>query len=94
MANMRAKARPRTSNHRAIGRFTVAVSTVGARAAGAVSVPVAAVIAGPGGKAAVRQPVAGEKADRVVPVTTGIVAGGWVEIRSGLEAGDEVRLPS
>lgn len=71
----------------------VAVSTAGARAAGAVSVPVAAVIAGPGGKAAVRQAVAGEKADRVVPVTTGIVAGGWVEIRSGLETGDEVRLP-
>lgn len=71
----------------------VSVTVVDARRDGVVAVPVAAVVEGPGGKAAVRRVVAGGATDLLVTVTTGIVAGGWIEIRSGLAVGDPVRLP-
>jgi multidrug efflux pump subunit AcrA (membrane-fusion protein) len=37
--------------------------------------------------------VRGDGVDEVVPVDTGLVADGWVEITGGLDAGEEVRLP-
>lgn len=72
----------------------VTITSVDARRDGVVAVPVAAVVEGPSGDAAVRRAstVAGA-ADRLVTVTTGIVAGGWIEIRSGIAVGDPVRLP-
>jgi multidrug efflux pump subunit AcrA (membrane-fusion protein) len=66
------------------------VRTIADRA-GALAVPVGAVVAGPKGPS-VR--VVGSGDDRVVPVTLGIVADGWVEVTLGLAAGTKVRLPA
>jgi peptidoglycan hydrolase-like protein with peptidoglycan-binding domain len=64
---------------------------VGARRDDVVAVPVAALVDDEGEPAVrVVQP---DGADAIVPVATGLVADGWVEITAGLEAGEEVRLP-
>ena len=68
------------------------IEVVDARRNGALAVPVSAIVAAPNGDRAVRVP-AGTTADRVVPVRTGIVSGGWIEIVEGLTAGTLVRLP-
>jgi hypothetical protein len=54
-------------------------------------VPVAAIV-DDGGSPAVRvaQP---DGPDLVVPVETGLVADGWVEITAGLDGGEDIRLP-
>jgi hypothetical protein len=36
---------------------------------------------------------AGADADRLTAVETGLVSDGWIEITTGLKAGDNVRLP-
>lgn len=69
------------------------VTTVDAERRGAVAVPVSALVAGADGTPAVRRPTAPGRPDALVPVTTGMVAGTWVEVVSGLAAGDAVRLP-
>ncbi len=58
---------------------------------GALAAPVAALVDGPGGTPAVR--VVDTQNERVVAVRTGIVADGGVEITSGLNGGELVRLP-
>lgn len=58
---------------------------------GALAAPVAALVDGPDGRPAVR--VVDDQKERVVAVGTGIVADGWVEITSGLNGGELVRLP-
>ena len=78
------------------GRLTGAEATlavVADRRPGVLAVPVAAVSDGPAGDAAVRVAGAGSDADEWRPVELGLVAGGWVEVTAGLEAGEEVRLP-
>jgi Putative peptidoglycan binding domain len=67
------------------------VTLVDARREGVVSVPVAAVI-DDRGSPAVRVAQA-DSPDHVVPVETGLVADGWVEIKAGLDGGEEIRLP-
>jgi hypothetical protein len=67
------------------------VSLIDARRDGVIAVPVAA-IADDGGSPAVRV-VQSDGPDRVVPVQTGLVADGWIEITAGLDGGEEVRLP-
>jgi membrane fusion protein, multidrug efflux system len=67
------------------------VTLVDARREGLVSVPVAAVI-DDRGSPAVRVAQA-DGPDHVVPVETGLVADGWVEIKAGLDGGEEIRLP-
>lgn len=62
-----------------------------ARRDGVIAVPVGAIV-DDGGAPAVRV-VQGSGPDRVIPVETGLVADGWVEITAGLDAGEEVRLP-
>ena len=57
----------------------------------AVVVPVEAVLPNDGAPA-VR--LALGDGDRVVPVETGLVVDGWVEITAGLAAGQTVRLPA
>jgi peptidoglycan hydrolase-like protein with peptidoglycan-binding domain len=80
-----------------------------ARRDGAVAVPVAALVEHDGGPAVrVAEPGGGDQggepddrdhgdegngADELVPVETGLVAGGWVEITAGLDGGERVRLP-
>jgi multidrug efflux pump subunit AcrA (membrane-fusion protein) len=54
-------------------------------------VPVAAIV-DDGGSPAVRVAQA-DGPDRVIPVETGLVADGWVEITAGLDGGEEIRLP-
>lgn len=71
----------------------VMVTSVDARRDGVVAVPVAAVVEGLDGEPAVERTMVAGSADRLVTVTMGIVAGGWVEIRSGIALGDAVRLP-
>ena len=67
------------------------VTLVDARRDGAVAVPIAALVDDDGTPAVrVAQP---DGADDLTPVETGLVADGWLEITSGLSAGDEVRLP-
>jgi hypothetical protein len=34
-----------------------------------------------------------DDADRLVPIETGLVADGWVEVVAGLEGTEKVRLP-
>jgi Putative peptidoglycan binding domain len=67
------------------------VTLVDARRDGAIAVPVAAIV-DDGGSPAVRvaQP---DGPDLVVPVETGLVADGWVEITAGLDGGEDIRLP-
>jgi hypothetical protein len=67
------------------------VTLVDARRDGVVAVPVAAVV-DDGGSPAVRVAQA-DGPDHVVPVETGLVADGWVEITAGLDGGEEIRLP-
>jgi hypothetical protein len=69
----------------------VTVTVTHVRHDGVVAVPVAAIVAGTNGGRAVRVPAGGE--DRMVAVQTGLVADGWIEITSGLTAGEAVRLP-
>jgi hypothetical protein len=68
------------------------VTLVDARRDGVLAVPVAAIIVDDRGTPAVRLASA-DGPDRVVPVQTGLVAEGWIEITAGLEGGEEVRLP-
>jgi hypothetical protein len=67
------------------------VTLVDARREQAIAVPVAAIV-DDGSSPAVRvaQP---DGPDLVVPVETGLVADGWVEITSGLGGGEDIRLP-
>jgi hypothetical protein len=67
------------------------VTLVDARRDGAFALPVAAVI-DDGGSPAVRVAQA-DGPDHVVPVETGLVANGWVEIEAGIDGGEEIRLP-
>ncbi len=67
------------------------VTLVDAHRDDVIAVPVAAVV-DDGGSPAVRLAQA-DDADRVVPVETGLVADGWVEITAGLDGGEKVRLP-
>jgi hypothetical protein len=67
------------------------VTLVDARRDGVVAVPVAAIV-DDGGSPAVRVAQA-DGPDRVIPVETGLVADGWVEITAGLDGGEEIRLP-
>lgn len=67
------------------------VTLVDARRDGVLAVPVAAIV-DDGGLPAVRVARA-DGADQVVPVETGLVADGWIEITAGLDGGEEVRLP-
>ena len=76
-------------NDRPIGSSVEVLRTVAERT-DVVAVPVSAVVSGPDGPS-VR--VAGTGEDRVVPVELGIVAGGWVEVRKGIDADTRVRLP-
>jgi membrane fusion protein, multidrug efflux system len=67
------------------------VTLVDARRDGVLAVPVAAIV-DDGGSPAVRVARA-DGADQVVPVETGLVADGWIEITAGLDGGEEIRLP-
>jgi Putative peptidoglycan binding domain len=67
------------------------VTLVDAHRDGALALPVAAVI-DDGASPAVRVAQA-DGPDHVVPVETGLVAHGWVEIKAGLDGGEEIRLP-
>jgi hypothetical protein len=67
------------------------VSLVDARRDGVLAVPVAAIVDDDGSPAVrVAQP---DGPDRIVPVQTGLVADGWIEITAGLDGGEETRLP-
>jgi peptidoglycan hydrolase-like protein with peptidoglycan-binding domain len=68
-----------------------AVTLVDAHRDGVLAVPVSAIV-DDGGAPAVRVASA-DGPDRVVPVQTGLVADGWIEITAGLDGGEEVRLP-
>jgi peptidoglycan hydrolase-like protein with peptidoglycan-binding domain len=68
------------------------VTLVDARRDGVLAVPVAAIIVDDGGTPAVRV-VSADGPDRVVPVQTGLVADGWIEITAGLDGGEGIRLP-
>jgi hypothetical protein len=67
------------------------VTLVDARRKGVIAAPVAAVV-DDAGSPAVRVAQA-DGPDRLVPVESGLVADGWVEITAGLDGGEEVRLP-
>lgn len=67
------------------------VTLVDARRDGVLAVPVTAIVDG-GGSPAVRV-VQESGPDVAVPVETGLVAGGWIEITVGLDGGEEIRLP-
>jgi hypothetical protein len=67
------------------------VTLVDARRDGVLAVPVAAVV-DDGGSPAVRVAQA-DGPDIVVPVQTGLVADGWIEITGGVDGGEEIRLP-
>jgi hypothetical protein len=64
------------------------VTLVDARRDGVIAVPVAAIVGSP----AVRVPQ-GDGPDQIVPVDTGLLADGSIEITAGLDGGEEVRLP-
>ena len=57
-----------------------------------IAVPVAAIVED-GDSPAVRVAHDGT-ADELVPVETGLVANGWIEITAGLDGGERVRLPA
>ena len=67
------------------------VTLVDARRDGVLAVPVAAIV-DDGGSPAVRVAQT-DGPDRTVPVQTGLVADGWIEITAGLDGGEEIRLP-
>jgi hypothetical protein len=67
------------------------ITLVAARRDGVLAVPVAAIVAD-GGSPAVRVARA-DGADQIVPVQTGLVADGWIEITAGLDGREEIRLP-
>jgi membrane fusion protein, multidrug efflux system len=67
------------------------ITLVDARRDGVLAVPVTAIVDG-GGSPAVRV-VQESGPDVAVPVETGLVAGGWIEITAGLDGGEEIRLP-
>jgi hypothetical protein len=67
------------------------VSLVDARRDGVVAVPVTAIV-DDGGSPAVRL-AQSDGPDHTVPVQTGLVADGWIEITAGLDGGEEIRLP-
>jgi hypothetical protein len=68
-----------------------AIRLVDAERRGVIAVPVAAVVDGDGSPAVrVAQPTG---ADRLVPIETGLVADGWVEVAAGLDGTEKVRLP-
>jgi peptidoglycan hydrolase-like protein with peptidoglycan-binding domain len=67
------------------------VTLVDARRDGVLAVPVAAIV-DDGGSPAVRVASA-DGPDQIVPVQTGLVADGWIEITAGLDGGEEIRLP-
>jgi hypothetical protein len=66
------------------------VTLVDARRHGVVAVPVAAIVE-EGGSPALRV-IQADGPDLVVPVQTGLVADGWIEISAGLDGGEKVRL--
>jgi hypothetical protein len=70
---------------------TADVTLVDATRDGVTAVPVAAIV-GDGDATAVRV-AQDDGSDELVPVETGLVADGWVEITAGLAGGEEVRLP-
>jgi hypothetical protein len=83
-----------TSDEAASARVSgtpVTVSLTVRRSEGALAVPVAAIRSGTAGGSVVV--VLDHSAEREIPVTTGIVAGGWVEVSGGLVEGQEVVLP-
>lgn len=55
-----------------------------------LAVPVAAIVSGADGEPAVRLAGSGST---LVPVTLGLVDGGWIQIHSGLDEGQTVHLP-
>jgi hypothetical protein len=57
-----------------------------------IAIPVSAIVEAEDGSPAVRVP-RDHGDDELVPVETGLVANGWIEITSGLPSGEEVRLP-
>jgi membrane fusion protein, multidrug efflux system len=67
------------------------ITLVDTRRDGAIAVPIAAVV-DDAGSPAVRVAQADVR-DHLVPVETGLVADGWVEITAGLDSGEKVRLP-
>ena len=73
------------------GGAEATVSLVDAHRDGVVAVPVASIVDDRGSPAVrVVQP---DGRDRTVPVETGLVADGWIEITAGLHGGEEIRLP-
>ena len=70
----------------------VTVTLVDAARDHVIAVPVAAIV-DQGGSPAVR--VANDAgSDALVPVETGLVADGWIEITAGLDGGETIRLPA
>ena len=67
------------------------VALVEARREDVIAVPVSAIV-GDSGSPTVRV-VGPAGSDQTVPVETGLVADGWVEITAGLAGGEEIRLP-
>jgi membrane fusion protein, multidrug efflux system len=67
------------------------VNLVDARRHHVIAVPVAAIV-DHAGSPAVRVAQA-HGPDRTIPVHTGLVADGWIEITTGLDGGEEIRLP-
>lgn len=62
------------------------------RASGVLAVPVGAITAGPDGRGPAVQVIDGGRR-RLVPVTTGLASGGWVQVSGPVRAGDEVAVP-
>ena len=67
------------------------MALVEARREDVIAVPVSAIV-GDSGSPTVRV-VGPAGSDQTVPVETGLVADGWVEISAGLAGGEEIRLP-
>ncbi len=67
------------------------VTLVDAQRNGVIAVPVAAIIDDRGSPAV--RVAQDDGPDQIVPVDTGLVADGWIEITAGLDGGEEVRLP-
>jgi hypothetical protein len=67
------------------------VTLVDARREGVIAVPVAAIVDDEGSPAV--RVAQDDGPDQIVPVDTGLVADGWIEITAGLDGGEEVRLP-
>lgn len=75
---------------RPVGSEVTAV-LAGERRDGALAVPVSALLAASDGTTAVRR--VRPDGEVTVPITAGLVEGGWVEITAGLAESDQVRLP-